>query len=64
VAAADAYSAMTATRPYSAARTPAQAADELRASAGSHLDPDVVAALLDVLGPLVRSARVGARATL
>jgi putative nucleotidyltransferase with HDIG domain len=55
VAAVDAYSAMTATRPYSDARTPAQAADELRASAGSHLDPDVVTALIDVLGPLVRT---------
>jgi diguanylate cyclase (GGDEF)-like protein len=50
VAAADAYAAMTAERPYSAARTPQQAADELRRSAGSHLDPDVVEALLAVLG--------------
>jgi len=56
VAAVDAYSAMTATRPYSPARTPADAAQELRASAGSHLDPDVVAALIDVLGPLVRTS--------
>jgi putative nucleotidyltransferase with HDIG domain len=55
VAAVDAYSAMTGTRPYSPARPPAEAADELRASAGSHLDPDVVAALIDVLGPLVRT---------
>jgi putative nucleotidyltransferase with HDIG domain len=64
VAAVDAYSAMTATRPYSAARTPAQAADELRASAGSHLDPDVVAALLDVLGPLVRGTIARRRAAI
>jgi putative nucleotidyltransferase with HDIG domain len=56
VAAVDAYSAMTATRPYSAARTPVQAADELQASAGSHLDPDVVTAVIDVLGPLVRGS--------
>jgi HD-GYP domain-containing protein (c-di-GMP phosphodiesterase class II) len=50
VAAADAYAAMTSDRVYSAARTPAEAAAELRRSAGSHLDPGVVAALLDVLG--------------
>lgn len=50
VAAADAYAAMTAERVYSAARTPPEAADELRRSAGSHLDPRVVEALLDVLG--------------
>jgi diguanylate cyclase (GGDEF)-like protein/PAS domain S-box-containing protein len=49
VAAADAYAAMTADRPYSAARTPAEAALELRRSAGTHLDPDVVEALLAVL---------------
>ena len=50
IAATDAYAAMTADRPYSAARTPQQAAAELRRSAGSHLDPAVVEALLDVLG--------------
>ena len=50
VAAADAYAAMTADRPYSAARTPRQAAAELGRSAGSHLDPTVVEALLAVLG--------------
>jgi diguanylate cyclase (GGDEF)-like protein len=49
VAAADAYAAMTADRSYSAARTPQEAAAELRRSAGSHLDPGVVTALLDVL---------------
>jgi putative nucleotidyltransferase with HDIG domain len=56
VAAADAYSAMTASRPYSPARPPAEAADELRRSAGTQLDPEVVAALVDVLGPLARGA--------
>jgi HD-GYP domain-containing protein (c-di-GMP phosphodiesterase class II) len=50
VAAADAYAAMTSDRVYSAARTPEAAAGELRRSAGSHLDPGVVAALLAVLG--------------
>jgi HD-GYP domain-containing protein (c-di-GMP phosphodiesterase class II) len=41
---------MTAERVYSAARTPQEAAAELRRSAGTHLDPQVVDALLDVLG--------------
>ena len=50
IAAADAYAAMTATRPYSAARAPEDAAAELRRSSGSHLDPAVVDALLSVLG--------------
>jgi len=56
VAAADAYSAMTTERPYSAARTPHEAAVELRRSAGSHLDPQVVDALLAVLEPASRPA--------
>jgi diguanylate cyclase (GGDEF)-like protein len=56
VAAADAYSAMTADRVYSAARTPEEAAAELRRSAGSHLDPSVVAALLGVLDVAARPA--------
>jgi diguanylate cyclase (GGDEF)-like protein len=50
VCAADAYSAMTANRPYSAARSPQDAAAELRRSAGVHFDPQVVEALLAVLG--------------
>jgi diguanylate cyclase (GGDEF)-like protein len=50
VAAADAFSAMTVDRVYSTARTPAGAAIELRRSAGTHLDPAVVEALLAVLG--------------
>ncbi|HEX5620190.1 MAG TPA: diguanylate cyclase [Solirubrobacteraceae bacterium] len=56
VAAADAYAAMTADRPYSAARTPQEAMAELRRCSGSQLDPRVVAALLAVLGPSVRPA--------
>ncbi len=56
VAAADAYAAMTAERVYSAARTPQEAAAELRRSAGSHLDPGVVVALLDVLELVGRPA--------
>jgi diguanylate cyclase (GGDEF)-like protein len=49
VCAADAYSAMTTNRPYSAARSPEEAAAELRRSAGVHFDPEVVEALLAVL---------------
>jgi diguanylate cyclase (GGDEF)-like protein/putative nucleotidyltransferase with HDIG domain len=56
IAAADAYAAMTADRPYSSARTPQEAMAELQRCAGSQLDPRVVAALLAVLGPAVRSA--------
>jgi diguanylate cyclase (GGDEF)-like protein len=50
VCAADAYSAMTTNRPYSAARSPQEAAAELRRSSGAHFDPKVVEALLAVLG--------------
>jgi diguanylate cyclase (GGDEF)-like protein/putative nucleotidyltransferase with HDIG domain len=50
VAAADAYSAMMADRPYSPARTAQEATAELRRSEGSHFDPTVVDALLAVLG--------------
>ncbi len=50
VAAADAFSAMTSNRTYSMARAPEEAAVELRRMAGSQLDPDVVAVLLEVLG--------------
>ena len=57
IAAADAYAAMTATRPYSAARTPEDAAAELRRSAGSHFDPAVVESLLAVLGLAAQAER-------
>jgi diguanylate cyclase (GGDEF)-like protein len=50
VAAADAYCAMTAERVYSAAKTPFEAAEELRRCAGTHLDPEVVRALLAATG--------------
>jgi diguanylate cyclase (GGDEF)-like protein/putative nucleotidyltransferase with HDIG domain len=50
VAAADAFAAMTANRVYSPALPPGEAAAELRRSAGTHLDPRVVEALLEVLG--------------
>jgi diguanylate cyclase (GGDEF)-like protein len=56
VAAADAYAAMTADRPYSAARTPQEAMVELRRCSKSQLDPRVVSALLSVLGLVARPA--------
>ena len=46
VAAADAYSAMTADRSYHTARSVPEAIEELRRCAGSHFDPAVVAALV------------------
>ncbi len=45
ILACDAYSAMTARRPYSAALPPDQAEAELRRCAGRHFDPRVVDAL-------------------
>lgn len=42
MAVADAYSAMTADRPYRKGRTPEQAFAELRAGAGSQFDPHLV----------------------
>jgi two-component system cell cycle response regulator len=54
VAAADAYAAMTADRPYSAALAPEQAMAELRRCSRTQLDPRVVSALLAVLGLAVR----------
>jgi len=49
VCACDAWSAMTTDRSYRAARSDDEAATELRACAGTHFDPRVVAALLDVI---------------
>jgi diguanylate cyclase (GGDEF)-like protein/putative nucleotidyltransferase with HDIG domain len=45
----DAFDAMTSVRDYRAPLTRAQAAEELRRGAGTQFDPDVVAAMLDVL---------------
>jgi hypothetical protein len=45
VCACDAYSAITTTRPYREARSPAVALEELRRCAGTQFDPEVVAAL-------------------
>jgi HD-GYP domain-containing protein (c-di-GMP phosphodiesterase class II) len=45
-----AYLAMTAPRPYREALAPAEAVKQLRAGAGHRYDPEVVDALLDLLG--------------
>jgi diguanylate cyclase (GGDEF)-like protein len=58
VAAADAYAAMTGDRVYRRAWSLEETIAELRRSAGSHLDPDVVAALISAL-----AARRAAAAT-
>jgi diguanylate cyclase (GGDEF)-like protein len=50
VLACDAYCAMVAPRPYRPALTEREAIAELRRRAGTQFDPQVVAALLDVLG--------------
>jgi diguanylate cyclase (GGDEF)-like protein len=50
ILACDAYSAMITTRPYRRAMSREQALQELRAGAGQHFDPDVIDALLDLLG--------------
>ena len=50
VCACDAFSAMTTDRPYRAARTEAEAVDEMVRCAGTQFDPAVVAALARVVG--------------
>jgi diguanylate cyclase (GGDEF)-like protein/putative nucleotidyltransferase with HDIG domain len=47
LAVGDAFSAMTTTRPYRKALSLQQALDELRASAGTQLDPELVAAFVE-----------------
>jgi diguanylate cyclase (GGDEF)-like protein len=49
VAACDAYSAITTTRPYQQARSREEATAELRRGAGTHFDPTVVDALVNEL---------------
>jgi putative two-component system response regulator len=48
VAVADAYDAMTSTRPYKAAVPPETAIAEIERSAGGHFDPRIVHAFLSI----------------
>ncbi len=50
ILACDAYGAMTMARPYRAALKPADAVAELRSRSGTQFDPQIVLALLDLLG--------------
>lgn len=50
VAACDAFNAMTTDRSYRSARSPQAALDELRANAGDQFAPDVVEAIVRVVG--------------
>ncbi|MEO9174860.1 MAG: diguanylate cyclase, partial [Gaiellales bacterium] len=56
VAVADAYSAITSRRPYKRERSREEAVEELKASSGGHLDPQVVDALCRVLRKGLRPA--------
>jgi putative two-component system response regulator len=53
VAVADAFDAMTAERPYSRPMTVEAASERLRAGAGAQWDPEVVAAMLEVLAEVL-----------
>ncbi|MHB1502115.1 MAG: HD domain-containing phosphohydrolase, partial [Candidatus Dormibacteria bacterium] len=56
VAVADTLDAMTTDRPYRAARTLAEALEELRRCAGTHFDPTVVAAAIELFGQTSQAA--------
>jgi diguanylate cyclase (GGDEF)-like protein/putative nucleotidyltransferase with HDIG domain len=60
VAVADAYSAITADRPYRRARSAAEALEELRGRAGRHHDVLAVEALAQVLGDAAAPTRLAA----
>ena len=64
ILACDAYEAMTTPRPYRPAMSREQAIDQLAPASGSTYDPDVVDALLDLLGvdrPAVPDRALGVR---
>jgi len=64
ILACDAYEAMTTPRPYRPAMSREEAIDQLRAGSGTTYDPDVVDALLDLLGvdrPAVPDRALGVR---
>jgi HD-GYP domain-containing protein (c-di-GMP phosphodiesterase class II) len=56
LAIADAYDAMTSTRPYRAAITPARALVEIERCAGSQFDPELARAFLTVWARAARAA--------
>jgi HD-GYP domain-containing protein (c-di-GMP phosphodiesterase class II) len=60
VCACDAYNAMTTTRSYRQALPPAEAAAELVRCAGTQFDPEVVGALLAVIGVVPAEERIAA----
>lgn len=49
VAVCDAFSAITSHRPYRDARTPTEALAEIRRCSGTHFDPSVVDAFVDMV---------------
>jgi diguanylate cyclase (GGDEF)-like protein len=61
VLACDAYAAMTTARPYRRALSREDAMAELRARAGTQFDPQIVDALLDLLGAESRRAATAGR---
>jgi diguanylate cyclase (GGDEF)-like protein/putative nucleotidyltransferase with HDIG domain len=66
LAVSDAYSAMTTNRPYRKAKTPAEAAQELRKVSGAQLDPKLVEQFLSMMeekaaGELKVSSGAGGR---
>ena len=58
IAVADAFDAMTSTRSYRQARTVEEALDELRACAGTQLDPAIVDAIVSALAKAAAAGRV------
>jgi HD-GYP domain-containing protein (c-di-GMP phosphodiesterase class II) len=60
ICACDAYNAMTTTRSYRRAMAPGAAAAELVRCAGTQFDPEVVEALLSVVGVVPAEARLAA----
>jgi two-component system, cell cycle response regulator len=60
IAICDAYDAITSDRPYRAAKTREQAIEELRASAGTQFDPDLVETFIERALPAANVGRAGA----
>ncbi|WP_051451089.1 HD-GYP domain-containing protein [Actinospica robiniae] len=58
IAVADAFDAMTSTRSYRQARSVEEALDELRACAGTQLDPAIVDAIVGALAKAAAAGRV------